>query len=83
MLASYSIRAKITAVVALLLVAMTGMGLLALSGTGWTCALPTMSCSNPTQLLVGQSYADITATMYVTPTAPATGFPARWLVRRS
>jgi uncharacterized repeat protein (TIGR01451 family) len=43
----------------------------AMSGTGWTCVVATVSCSRSDGLTAGQTYANITLTVNVAANAPA------------
>ena len=43
----------------------------AISGTGWTCVLGTLTCTRSNALAAGASYPAITVTVTVSPTAPA------------
>ncbi|MEU6370902.1 hypothetical protein ABZ876_35620 [Streptomyces sp. NPDC046931] len=49
----------------------TGLTATSISGTGWTCALNTLTCTRSDVLPGGQNYPDITLTVNVSPTAPA------------
>ena len=49
----------------------SGLTATALSGTGWTCTLATLSCTRSTALAAGASYPAITLTVNVASTAPA------------
>ena len=49
----------------------SGLTATALSGTGWTCTLATLSCTRSTALAAGASYPAITLTVNVSSTAPA------------
>ena len=46
-----------------------GLTAAAMSGTGWTCALATVTCTRADALAVGQSYPPITLTVNVSPFA--------------
>ena len=50
----------------------TGLTATALSGTGWTCTLASVSCTRSDVLAAGASYPAITLTVNVAATAPAT-----------
>jgi len=49
-----------------------GLSATALSGTGWTCVLPTVSCNRSDTLAAGASYPTITLTVNVANSAAAT-----------
>ena len=48
-----------------------GLTATAISGTGWTCTLGTLTCTRNTALAVGASYPVITVTVNVSASAPA------------
>src|SRR5207248_1299446 len=47
----------------------SGLTATAISGTGWTCDLPTLSCTRSDSLAAGSSYPAITVTVNVSATA--------------
>ena len=49
----------------------SGMAATAISGTGWTCTLGTVSCTRSNALAAGASYPTITLTVNVAANAPA------------
>jgi fimbrial isopeptide formation D2 family protein/uncharacterized repeat protein (TIGR01451 family) len=49
----------------------TGLTATAISGTGWTCVLGTLTCTRTTVLTAGSSYPAITLTVNVANNAPA------------
>src|SRR6185369_6064471 len=49
----------------------TGLTATALSGTGWTCTVASVSCTRSDVLAAGASYPAITLTVTVSATAPA------------
>lgn len=48
-----------------------GMTATAISGTGWSCTLATLTCTRSDALAAGASYPDITVTVNVAANAPA------------
>ncbi len=50
----------------------SGLSPTALSGTGWTCVVPTVSCSRSDTLTAGASYPVISLTVNIANSAPAT-----------
>lgn len=50
----------------------TGLTATAISGTGWTCTLGTLTCTRSDALAIGGSYPAITLTVNVALTAPST-----------
>ncbi|RPJ49548.1 MAG: DUF11 domain-containing protein, partial [Chloroflexi bacterium] len=48
-----------------------GLTATAISGSGWTCDLPTLTCTRADSLAAGQSYPPISLTVDVSTTAPA------------
>ncbi len=49
----------------------TGLSATAISGTGWTCVLSTLTCTRSDTLAAGSSYPAITVTVNVAANAPA------------
>jgi uncharacterized repeat protein (TIGR01451 family) len=48
-----------------------GLTATAISGTGWTCTLATLTCTRSDSLAAGASYPDVTVTVTVASNAPA------------